>query len=75
MRTHQKHGILLAGVNGYKIYAKGEGYRLVRDNRYMDLAKSDFATVVDYVNLKYQPIAERENIITAFLRLTEGVFK
>ena len=74
MRAHKMHGILLAGVNGYKIYALNDRLRIVARYQFKDVADSDSRTVLDYVNLKYQPLSEREGIIQAFLKLTEEIF-
>lgn len=73
MRTHKKHGILLAGVNGFKIYCKDNAFVIVGRYTSKVVAPEHEQTVRNYVNLKYLPISEQDAAKVAFLTLTEGV--
>lgn len=74
MRTHKKHGLLCAGINGYKIYCINGHYRIVARYQFKDIYNSHAQIVIDYLNLKYSPLNRREEIIQAFLKLTEEIF-
>ena len=67
MRTHKKHGVLLAGINGIKIYSVNNTYRIVSKGLARDVRESDQKIVADFVNLKYQPTSEHETITKNFL--------
>lgn len=67
MRTHKKHGVLLAGINGFKIYFVNNTYRIVSKGLTRDVRESDQKIVADFVNLKYQPVSEHETITKNFL--------
>jgi hypothetical protein len=67
MRTHKKHGVLLAGINGYKIYFVNNTYRIVTKGLARDVRESDQKIVTDFVNLKYQPTSEHSSITKNFL--------
>lgn len=75
MRAHKKHGILVAGVNGFKIYILNGHYRVVARYGFIDIEQGSYAesVVARYANLKYQPLSERKGIIDAFLTLTETI--
>jgi hypothetical protein len=75
MRTHKKHGILIAGVNGFKIYSRNGSYRVVARYGFKDIEQNSYdeSIVTRYSTLKYQPVKDRENIVNAFLELMKEV--
>ncbi len=73
MRIHKKHGVLMAGIKGYKIYQKDCTLRVVKNNKVMYIKDSDTKIVMRYVNLGYMPLSEHGNIINEFFDLVEGL--
>ena len=73
MRMHKKHGVLLAGINGFKIYFVNNTYRIVSKGLIRDVRESDQKIVADFVNLKYQPVSEHETITKNFLNFVGAV--
>lgn len=74
MRIHKKHGVLCAGINGYKVYIINGHYRIVARYQFKDVYAEHSQIVSDYLNLKYQSLDRREKIIQDFLKLTEDIF-
>ena len=77
MRTHKKHGVLLAGVNGFKIYMFNVNtLRVVARYQHKDVidqTSKDWDIVMNYVNLKFQSAARKEKIVSDFLDFTQGL--
>jgi hypothetical protein len=76
MRSHKKHGLLMAGVNGYKIYILNEKtLRVVARYQHKDVSEktTEWQTVIDFVNIKYQDINKKEKVISDFLDFTQGM--
>lgn len=74
MRTHKKHGVLLCGVSGFKVYSAPTGfYRIVFGSDYVDIPRDQDSIVIKYVNLPYQPISDRQLITDQFLDLVRGL--
>lgn len=73
MRTHNKYGVLLAGINGHKIYCKGESLLIVARYKTLEVKKEHEQVVLDYVNIKYQPTSMHQVIRDKFLNLVEGL--
>lgn len=73
MRIYKKHGVLLAGVNGHKIYCKDSRFIVVARYTALEIPKDKEAIVQKYVNLKYYNISEQEKIRSDFLDLISGM--
>ena len=75
MRRHKKHGLLICGFNGIKVY-QGEGLslRIVSGRSVTDLNESDlnYSLALSFVTLRYQPTDAHENIKTNFLKKFGG---
>lgn len=70
-----KHGILLAGINEYKIYLCDGIYRLVRKSRHYDIPENKESIVASYVNLHYANVRDEQIIINNFLTYADELFK
>jgi|SRR6185312_5090773 len=60
--------VLLAGGNGFKIYSVADSLVVVKGREQLVFkdGEPDFKTVIQYVNLRYQPAGEHEKIKAAF---------
>lgn len=69
MRINKKHGVLLCGVNGFKVYTLNNTLKIVSQRISVAVPEHLESTVIAYVNLKYQPLNKHEEIKCDFLSL------
>lgn len=69
MRIHKKHGVLMAGINGYKIYYKDNCFKVVKGHKVLDISSANESAVTMYISMRYYNIKDHDKIRADFLKL------